>query len=158
MAGITTTTRHSTYHVGTAAIDEATMQLLCGALAEEALRLIAQEHETGTDPNGTSWVPNKSWKDFYGWGLQVLELTGTLMNSWRSVARSNGFTILNHTEYANVQDRGGKVGRGVVLPPRPMLPTSEELPPKWQAAFDAITKRILDEHIRRVLPGAEIID
>ncbi len=127
---------------------------LNAALAQTCLELVLAEHDAGVDPDGVPWAQNESWKWKIGaGGLQPLMLTGKMRDSWVPFSGTQTFGVMNPVEYARVQDRGGTVGRGVVLPARPLVPKGA-LSPAWEAALSATAQRVLEDRIPLDIGGS----
>lgn len=103
------------------------------SLAEEALGLVAEGFESGSDPYGRAWgAPNN------------LQITGRL-RAYAARADAGGFTV-HSTDKKSIWHHAPRKRKawGKALPTRLQVPTQARgLPSKWEKAFEATAREWL---------------
>lgn len=117
---------------------------LSAALAEEAISQVALGFRRQGDPYGKGWAPKKR-----GGGRILHGPTGALRNSFHKVDSSaSGFTIASGVNYSRFHQDGTKTKQNKIkMVARMMLPRDNDIPGKWEKAFDEVAEEILDEHL-----------
>jgi len=108
------------------------------SLAEESITLVSKGFRQKQDPYGGKWAPRKS-----GGGRALLVRTGAMRNSFHVAgAGAGGFTIASGAAYADFHQHGTSR-----MPARRMVPNPNDIPARWERAYDDLAEEILGSHL-----------